>query len=106
MKYLIGLIFLFVLASCEGYIGGSGTVINTKGEPLENVQAVLSIENKDGLNTDTVYTNAVGEFNVTRLVGCVTGCPNFKVQFSKIGYREKIMELEQAENNRIVLIEN
>ncbi|MCL2683223.1 MAG: carboxypeptidase-like regulatory domain-containing protein [Bacteroidales bacterium] len=80
---LFGLIFF--MNSCEGYRWAKGTIydFNTE-EPIEGVLCIV----KSGRQEQ--YSDSLGRYDVhNSLGGCMFGCKDIVVEFSKTGYKTK-----------------
>lgn len=83
------LFFPIILAniSCEGYRTANGVVKDAITHlPLDSVLVAVDTGNQEGL------TDSSGAFDVhNRMAGCMFGCKDITVSFSKRGYAKKIL---------------
>jgi hypothetical protein len=80
---------LFVLIlSCEGSRLGRGVVFDNQTQtPLDSVMY------KDINESFVFYSDSLGNYTIEGpFGGCVSECPDYKVAFSKDGYKTKIVE--------------
>jgi hypothetical protein len=86
-----GLITL-LFSSCEGYKCGAGIVKDKQtGHPLDSVFCNV----KTG--TQNMYTDSTGSFEVcNRMGGCMFGCKDITIEFSKTGYKKLIKSNEDC----------
>jgi hypothetical protein len=77
---------LTLLSSCEGYSCGEGIIYdNQTKKPLDSVSCKVT-----GL--DIEYSDNLGKYKIcTHLAKCVPHCPDITVEFSKKGYKNKIV---------------
>jgi hypothetical protein len=78
---------IFTLAGCEGFTCAEGTVKDKATNlPLDSVYCEVTSS-----ETTNVYTNSAGNYNVcNRMGGCLFGCKDIVVKFSKSGYKSVI----------------
>ena len=90
IKYSAVSIFIsLMLLSCEGFRVAEGVVVDANNlNPLDSVIVkVITAKNK------IEYTDSLGQYNVSnRIAGCVFGCKDIIVEFSKPGF--KTLELK------------
>ena len=87
LKSLIFLISLTILLySCEGYSAANGIVMDKATNlPLDSVLCNVTTGNMQ------VYTDSTGKYDVhNRMGGCVGGCKDIVVEFSKRNYKTVI----------------
>ncbi|WP_131473142.1 hypothetical protein [Flavobacterium cauense] len=95
-KFIISLLALSFLISCETPAGGSGTVMSLDGNftPIQNAEIILTLDNQ---NVDTVYTNNKGNFDTFIIASCAMGCPDSKLLIRKNGFENKEYNITQEE---------
>jgi len=100
-----------LLTSCEGGVSTEGYVYDKQTkQPLENVQVVLILDDKDTVKKDRPinmsdvditdsskykpsYTDRSGHFQVSSmLLGCVPKCPDASYLFVKEGYKPLLIK--------------
>lgn len=100
-KYLVigylSFLTLF-LTSCEGYRTADGVVIDKNTRlPLDSVFVNVTTGNA------SIYTDSTGMFSLSnQMGGCVFGCKDIMVEFSKDGY-QKITLMNDECNGTIEL---
>jgi len=94
MKIIIRLFFFLVvttlIVSCESQKYISVVVVNEQTkEPLDSVFIkVMAGRNGDYTkNEDQGYTNSNGKFETYMMVGCVGGCYDIKINYSKENFK-------------------
>lgn len=87
MKYLLSILAVIVLISCEGNVDYSGKVYDVAtNEPLDSVKCIIT-KFKDY----HTYTDSLGHYFIsTPLVGCVPDCDKYSIEFSKKGYKTQV----------------
>ncbi len=86
MRVLLGLTFLTIslaLINCEGMRHAEGIAVDKVSNlPLDSVLCNVLSGNQKAL------TDSTGTFDVSnRLSGCMFGCKDIRVEFSKKGYK-------------------
>jgi len=88
---IIGLIGMFIV-SCEGYSCAKGFVYDSSTKvPIDSVlcEAITG--------RAKAYTDSLGAYEVCNIMGgCVNGCKDITVRYSKKGYKTK--EVTEPEN--------
>ena len=87
-KYYLILGLFFLLISCEGESGGDGKVYNKEtGFPIDSVM-YKCVE-----TGEVKYTDTLGNWEMYGPFGsCISDCPDFNVEFSKIGYKKQTLK--------------
>ncbi|MFD2908673.1 hypothetical protein ACFSX9_07975 [Flavobacterium ardleyense] len=84
MKFIYYILVLALL-SCEGEKGGDGIVFEKKTAIVLDSVMYKCIE-----TGEIKYTDSLGSWEMYGLFGgCVSECPDFRVEFSKTGYVTK-----------------
>lgn len=85
IKPLLCLLIIVTVASCEGYRTADGIVKDAVSNmPLDSV--LVKVET----GTQEMLTDSTGTFDVhNRLGGCMFGCKDITVSFSKEGFVKK-----------------
>ncbi|MDR1846537.1 MAG: carboxypeptidase-like regulatory domain-containing protein [Bacteroidales bacterium] len=83
-KKIPSLIFIvLIFVSCDCLIRVQGTVIDMETKlPIDKVS--ISVIKK----THIIYTDSLGNFELTSMSGGLFGCPNIVVSFEKEGYKK------------------
>ena len=92
-KYYLIVGFFLLLISCEGEKGGDGIVYD-KATGL----AIDSVKYKCIETEEIKFTDSLGNWEMYGpFGGCISDCPDFRVEFSKTGY--KMQTLQNPDND-------
>lgn len=77
-----------LILSCEGSRLGRGIVYDNQTKiPLDSVMY------KDINESFVFYSDSIGNYSIEGpFGGCISECPDYKVEFTKDGYKKKIVE--------------
>jgi hypothetical protein len=92
MIRIIFLLLLFTQTSCEGYRCAKGIILDkTTSLPLDSVLVKV----KSG--KQKMFSDTSGNFRVcNQFGGCVFGCEDIIVEFSKKGYKTILLKNEEC----------
>ena len=87
-SFMLCLPVISLILSCEGSRLGKGIVYdNQKQIPLDSVM------HKDVNESFILYTDSSGLYSIEGpFGGCISECPDYKVEFSKTGYKSNTIE--------------
>jgi hypothetical protein len=76
---------ILIAVACEGNKYGSGIVYDQQANiPLDSVKYETLHDN------EIKYTDSLGKYDASGpFGGCLSDCPDYKVEFSKSGYKTK-----------------
>lgn len=99
LKYLFGIVSVFLLYSCDCIQDASGTVLDSSTKlPIDSAYVQNAIK-----NYDNAYTNDSGGFEIRSISGGPFGCPPMTVSIAKKGYEIKTVEIESNKHETIYL---
>lgn len=93
LKNLIGLVSLVIIfTACEGSSSAKGVVKDKETNlPLDSVTCTVTSGEMQ------IVTNSTGEYDVhNNIGGCVGGCKDIVVEFSRNGYKTVVKVEEEA----------
>jgi len=97
------LIFIFaIFISCDCLQHVQGVVIDSDTQlPIDSVKII-----RDTGRIFHIYTDSIGNFEITTMTGGLFGCPKIKLSFEKEGYNKTTKKYKSCcTDNAIVVLE-
>lgn len=98
---IVGFYISSIIVSCEGFRCANGQILDGENLlPLDSVKCVVLDKN------DTIYSDYNGRFYAcTRMRGCVFGCGDIEIEFSKDNYKTLYVKNPKTEEFHLERIE-
>ena len=96
-RRLVIMIPIMILCSCDCYRTAEGIIFDSdSGLPIENVQIVNNNDFDRGQTDHLVTSDEEGKFQYDDISGGLFGCPDLVLVFSKKGYLNQRISMEEG----------
>jgi hypothetical protein len=105
-KLFIWITLALLFCQCEGMNRIEGQIVTADTKvPIDSVEIQYIEDRHTIVAYDTIYSDAVGHFEIGKLVMCIPKCPQVTLKINKSGYKSKTISFENGINDTTLSIE-